>query len=62
MIDGLNEACRKHHYEMRQKGFWETDDIVNDLGDAGRITSDEELTMHNELLTARLGLIVTEIA
>jgi len=62
MINGLNKACKEHHYEMRQKGFWESEDMVMDLEDADRITSEEELKLHNELLTARIALIITELS
>jgi len=61
MVKGLNEACKKHHYKMREKGFWESEDTVSDLGDAGHVEPEEELKLHNELLTARLGLVSSEL-
>ena len=61
MVDGLNKICKEHHYAMRQKGFWESEDLISDLGDADRMNNDEELKLHNELLTARLGLVTSEL-
>jgi NTP pyrophosphatase (non-canonical NTP hydrolase) len=61
MITGLNDICKQHHYNMREKGFWETEDMICELGDAGKIDSDEELKVHNELLTARIGLVISEL-
>jgi NTP pyrophosphatase (non-canonical NTP hydrolase) len=63
MITGFNELCREHHYAMREKGFWSLEDAVSDMADAHPelFKDDEELQLHNTMLTSRLALISTEI-
>ena len=62
MVTGLNDACKEHHYAMRNKGFWDSEDKLNALETNSVITYDDYNDFDNGLLCTRLALVGTEIS